>query len=108
MTKKIKTTTDEFFESLSPEEKKKFDEEYRVFQLSEMILAAMEEDEVSVRKLAKLAGVSPTVVQAMRSNSKSDFTSKSFFKVLNGLGYTLLLKRDGEINPLDMSGLLDH
>lgn len=66
----LKSTYDEFLESLSPSELKKFEEEKREFALSELILALMEEDEVSVRKLAKIAGVSPTVVQAMRSGTK--------------------------------------
>ena len=73
MTKKIKSTVDKFVESMSPKEKKTFGEEYKELLLSEMILAAMEEDNVSVRRLAKLARVSPTIIQSMRSGIKKDF-----------------------------------
>ena len=103
MAQRVKSTTEEYLESLSPAERKRFDEGYRNFALSEMILAAMEEDEVSVRKLAKIAGVSPTVVQAMRSGKKDEFAIKSIFKVLDSLGYTVLLERNGETTQLDIS-----
>lgn len=52
---------------------KKIQAGYKEFLLSEMILAAMEEDDVSVRQLTKLAGVSPTIVQEMKSGSKESF-----------------------------------
>lgn len=76
MTKEIKSTVEELIESLTPEERKKYDEEYREFLLSELLLAAMAKDNVSVRNLAKMAGVSPTIVQAMRSGTKKDFNKK--------------------------------
>jgi hypothetical protein len=53
--KKIQSTFEEFIEAKTPAQKKKFEEGYRDFLLSEIILAAMEEDDISVRKLAKLA-----------------------------------------------------
>lgn len=104
MTKKIKSTCDEFIESLSPKEKKAFDEEYKELLFSELLLAAMEHDDVSVRKLAKLAGVSPTVVQAMRSGTKKDFSMQSFFKILKGLGCKkLMVELNGQFIPLNFS-----
>ena len=104
MTKKTKSTSDEFIESLTPKELKKFKDGYQEFVLSELILAIMERDEISVRKLAKIAGVSPTVVQAMRSGSKKDFSMQSFFKVLKGLGCKkLVVERNGQAIPLDIS-----
>ena len=103
MAKKIKSTVDEFIESLSPKEKKEFDEGYKDLLLSEMILAAIEEDNVSVRRLAKLAGVSPTVIQSMRSGIKKDFNMGSFFKILKGLGCKILIERKGQQFPLDLA-----
>ncbi len=104
--KKIKSTCDEFVESLSPKEKKIFDKEYRELLLSELLLAAMEHDDISVRKLAKLAGVSPTIVQSMRSGTKKDFSMKSFFKILHGLGCRkLMVELHGQLVPLDISSV---
>jgi hypothetical protein len=105
MAKKIKSTVDEFVESLSPKEKKAFDEEYKDLLLSEMILAAMEEDHISVRRLAKLAGVSPTVIQSMRSGIKKDFNLGSFLKILKGLGCKIFIERNGHKFPLDLAAV---
>jgi hypothetical protein len=103
MTKKIKSTYDELMESMNPKEKKAYEAELKDFLLSELILAAMEQDAVSVRKLAKLAGVSPTIVQEMRSGSKTSFNTKSFFKVLKSLGYNFLLEKNGHLTPIDLN-----
>jgi hypothetical protein len=63
----------------------------------------MEKDNISVRNLAKLAGVSPTIVQAMRSGTKKDFTLQSFLKVLKGLGSKgLMVELHGQYIPLDI------
>ena len=107
MTKKAKSTVDTFVESLSPKELKQFNEEHKELLLSELLLAAMQQDEVSVRKLAKLAGISPTVVQAMRSGTKKDFSMQSFFKVLKGLGCKrFMVELNGQFIPLDISSSL--
>lgn len=57
--KEVKSTFEKFIESLSLEERKKYNEEYREFILSELILAAMAKDNISVRKLAKMAKTIP-------------------------------------------------
>ena len=104
MTKKIKSTSDRFVESLRPRERKKFFEEYQELLLSELLLATMEKDEISVRKLAKLAKVSPTIVQAMGSGTKKDFSMTSFFKILRGLGCKrFIVELKGQFIPLDIS-----
>lgn len=96
-----KSTYDELMEAKTPQQRKKFDEGYKELLLSEMILAAMENDDISVRELAKLAGVSPTIVQEMRSGTKESFNTKSFFKVLKGLGYNFLLEKNGHVIPIN-------
>lgn len=101
-TPKMKSTYHEFMEAKTPHEKENYEQEYKNFVLSEMLLAAMEEDEVSVRELAKLAGVSPTTIQEMRSGTKMSFNTNSFFKVLKSLGYNFLIEKNGEITALDL------
>lgn len=101
--KKIKSTFEEFIDSKTPVEKKEYEEGYRDFILSEIILAAMEEDDISVRKLAKIAGVSPTIVQDMKSGIKTSFNTSSLFKVLQGLGYDILLERNGTVTSLGLN-----
>ncbi len=103
MSKKMKSTIQKFVDSLSTKEKKKLDQEYQELLLSELICAVMEKDKISVRKLAKLAGVSPTIVQLMRSGSKRDFTMQSFLKILKGLGSKgLMVEFHGQYIPLDI------
>ena len=99
----MKSTIQEFIDSLGPKELKKYKKERQEFILSELILADMEKDNISVRQLAKLAGVSPTIVQAMRSGTKKDFTLQSFLKILKGLGSKgLMVELHGQYIPLDI------
>ena len=62
-----------------------------------MLIAAMEQDGVSVRELAREAGVSATIVQGIRSGMREDVTFNSVLKILNALGYMLKAeKEDGD------------
>lgn len=105
MTKKTLTTYEKFVNSLTPKQRKQFDRERKEFLISEMILAAMEKDNVSVRKLASLAGVSPTIIQGIRTGTKKNVTIKTFSKIFNILGYTMLLEKNGELIHIDASRL---
>ena len=69
MRKKAKSTYEEFVEG--NEQKPLLDKEYKELLLSELLLAAMEHDHISVRKLAAAAGVSPTIIQGLKSGSKT-------------------------------------
>jgi hypothetical protein len=103
---KTKTTSEKFIESLSPKELKEFEEGYKQFALSELILALMEQDEISVRKLAKIAGVSPTIVQEMRSGLKKNYSMESFYKILRTLGFDqFMVGHNGHFIPIDLSYL---
>ncbi len=104
--KKIKSTYEEFVEKLNPQEKKEFDEDYKELLLSELMLAIMEQDEISVRELAKMAGISPTIVQAMRSGSKNNYSLESFYKILKSLGFNqFMVGRNGQFISIDLSQL---
>jgi hypothetical protein len=102
MTKKIQSTYDKLIASMNPKERKSFEENYRDLLLSEMLIAAMQEDNISVRKLAEAAGVSPTIIQGIRSGTRSNVSAQSLFKIFNGLGYNLFAERDGTRIPLDI------
>jgi len=94
MSKKQKSTYDRFVESMTPKERKKFEEGYKEFLISEMLIAAMEQDGVSVRALAKEAGVSPTIVQGIRSGTRENVTFNSVLKILKALGYNLKAEKE--------------
>lgn len=93
--KKPQTTYEKFMESLTPEQTSEFEQEYESLVIQEMVLAAMRQDEVTVRELAKLAGVSPTIVQGVRTGTRKNTTFESIYKILKGLGYELLAVKDG-------------
>lgn len=59
--KDIQTTYDLHVQSMSPERKKKFDDEYRELVLSELRIALKKKDVVSVIKLAHEAGIKSIV-----------------------------------------------
>jgi len=94
MSKRVLTTTEKFLKSLTPKQRKQFDKERQEFLISEMILAAMEKDDVSVRTLAKLAGVSPTIIQGIRAGARKNVTMKKFSKIFQVLGYSILLEKN--------------
>lgn len=66
---------------------------YREFILSELLLAIMEEDHLSIRKLAQEAGVSPSLIQDLRSGKKDNLTFKSFSQIVEALGYDIVLEK---------------
>ena len=84
---------------MTSKERKDFEEGYKDLLISEMLIAAMKQDGVSVRELAKEAGVSPTIIQGIRSGTRDNITVKSLLKVLGALGYRLKAEReDGDIS----------
>jgi len=70
-----------------------FGKENREFLLSEFVLKKMEEEQISVRALAKIAGVSPTVIQKIRSKNAERINFRTFTNVLNSLGYRINIEK---------------
>jgi len=53
----------------------------------------MEEEKISVRTLAKKAGVSPTVIQKIRTKNAEKINFRTFTNVLHSLGYRISIER---------------
>lgn len=102
MTRKKISTYERFLSTLTLQQKKDFEREYDELAISEMLIAAMDQDNISVRKLAEVANISPTIIQEVRSGARKNVSLKSFFKILNGMGYTLIAEKNGIRLPLDM------
>jgi len=88
----METTFDKVINS-NPKRKKKFDKEYNEFLLSEFVLETMESEQISVRELAQRAGVSPTVIQKIRSKNAERINFRTFTNVLHSLGYRINIER---------------
>lgn len=76
-----------------PQFKKEYKKAYRELVLSELLLAIMEEDNISIRSLAKQAGISPTIIQDLRSGKRDNLTLKTFSSLVDSLGYTIVLEK---------------
>lgn len=88
MANKTGTTICDFIESLNPVERRSFEQEREAFIISEMVLAALDQDYEEVKELAKMIGVSPTII--------SDIVdANTFTKALKQIGYNLIAEKEG-------------
>ena len=88
----METTFDKLITG-NPKRKAKFDREYDEFLLSEFVLEKMEEERISVRALAQMAGVSPTVIQKIRNQNAERINFRTFTSVIHSLGYKISIER---------------
>jgi transcriptional regulator with XRE-family HTH domain len=88
----METTFDKFITNI-PEQKEKFEREYADFLLSEFILDKMKQENLSIRALAKKVGVSPTIIQKIRSKNAEKINYRTFSSVLNSLGYKIRIEK---------------
>ena len=78
-----------------PKWKADFEKGYEKFLISEFMIEAMDENNISVRKLAKKAGVSPTIIQNMRSGKSNNISINTLAPILSALHYRIaFLKED--------------
>ena len=73
---------------------KQFEDEYNEFLLSETIISLMGSGHKSVRKLAKESGLSPTVIQKMRSGQQKDVKLSNFINISHVCGYQVILEKN--------------
>ena len=69
--------------------KDEFEKGYNEFLISEFMIEKMEEENISVRELAKEAKVSPTTIQNLRSGNAESVKYKTLSNIMQKLGYTL-------------------
>ena len=98
MNKRPMSTYDRIMQD--PKRRKAYQKEYKEFILSELLLALMENDGISIRKLAKAAGISPGVIQDIRSGKQKDIRLTKFKNIVQTFGYSLILEKDGTRIPI--------
>lgn len=91
MKKKIESTYDQI--ALDPKRKNRIKKEYQELLISEILCAAMQKDAISVRKLAADAGISPTIIQELKTGKRTNITLATFNRVLNAIGYQVSFER---------------
>jgi len=57
-----------------------------------LLAAAMQKDSTSVRDLAKEAGISPTIIQELKTGKGGTIALATFSRVLNAIGYKIDIK----------------
>lgn len=76
-----------------PEFRKGLAEEEARLALSELLITLMEEEEVSVRELARRADVSASIIQDLRSGKRDNPTFSSFARLIHSMGFEIAIKR---------------
>jgi DNA-binding Xre family transcriptional regulator len=76
-----------------PAFKRAFEESYIELLFSELMISIMEEDDVSIRELAKEAGISPSVIQDLRSDKQHDIKVSNLVKIARVFGYEVILQK---------------
>lgn len=80
----------------NPKFKKAFEEGYRKLLFSELMISIMEGDDVSIRKLAKEADISKSVIQNLRSGKQHDIKVSNLIKIAHAFGYEVILEKGDE------------
>lgn len=91
-----------------PKFKKAFEEGYKELLFSELMTSIMDEDEVSIRKLAKESGISKSVIQNLRSGKQHDIRVSNLIKIAHAFGYVLLLQKGDDELILDEGKSKNH
>lgn len=77
-----------------------FEKEYQELALQELLASMSEDDEKSVRALAKAAGLHPNAVQNLRSGKTTDIKLTSFLKIARAHGFELELVKGRKHIPV--------
>src|SRR5690348_10229681 len=77
----------------NPKFKKAFEAGYNELLFSELMIAIMEDDDISIRELAKEAQISPSVIQDLRSGKQHDIKVSNLIKLAHIFGYALILQK---------------
>ena len=73
--------------------KKAYQQSYKELLFSELMISIMEEDDKSIRKLAKEAGLSSSVIQDLRSGKQHDIKVSNLIKIAHIFGYDVILEK---------------
>lgn len=79
-----------------PKRRFKFEQEYRKFVLVEILIPLLQDCKIPVRTLADTAGISPTVIQEIKSGKKEGVSFSTFLAIIEALGYKATIQIDRE------------
>lgn len=73
--------------------KKEYEKQYKELLISELLISIMDDDNKSVRALAKEAKLSPSVIQNLRSGKQGDIKLSNLIKIAESFGYEVMLQK---------------
>jgi DNA-binding Xre family transcriptional regulator len=105
MDKKVKEKLGPAFQKwlTDPSFEKELDAELKEFALSELLIEIMDENKQSVRRLADMAGISPSSLQDLRSGKSKDVKLKNFVNIIEACGYGIEIVKGEKRIPLHAS-----
>ena len=80
----------------NPDFQAKFATGYRDFLLSELFMAMIENDDISIEQLAKEVNISPSLIQNICSGKQKDLKISNFLELAKACGYRLILEKGEE------------
>jgi len=81
----------------NPEFRALFEKEAAALEVSEFLAQQMAAQDISVRGLAALADVSPTVVQGIKSGKRKNIEYTTLKALTSALGYRIMFQKAGEV-----------
>lgn len=76
--------------------KKAYEKHYKQLIFSELLISIMEGSNKSIRALAEEAGISPSVIQDLRSGKQTDVKVSNLIKIAKAFGYEVILQKGEE------------
>lgn len=73
-----------------------FEKGYKAFALSDLLIGMMKESRKTVRGLSKEVGISPTIIQRIRSGEQQDLKISNFMNIIAACGYHLSLEKENK------------
>jgi DNA-binding Xre family transcriptional regulator len=97
-TKARKSTSTFEREMKSPSFRAALEREEALLDVSEFIARQMAEQDLTVRKLASLASVSPTVIQGIRAGTRKNIEYATLKAILGALGCEISFKKTRRVS----------
>lgn len=91
MNKKALSTFEQ--EMQNSEFKADFERGYKDFALAEILISLMKENQKTTRGLAEEVGVSPTIIQKVKSGRQNNLKITNFLNIAEACGYHLYLEK---------------
>jgi len=77
----------------NPKFKKEFELGYKELLFSELMISLMDDDDVSIRNLAKEAKIAKSVIQNLRSGKQPDIKVSNLIKIAHAFGFEVILQK---------------